>query len=89
MKRNLNNVVKEILTVIPSTEEGFIAELKDRLSSITFSAPELMGMWWDEVYSTLMGNLPEKPTEEWQFQVLSIFSAKTVEDIKRIFGEEE
>lgn len=59
--------------------------MKDNQSSVCFSAPELLSMWWDEVHDTLCNHIPEIPNEEWQFKVLSIFSTKSVEELKEIF----
>jgi len=43
-----------------------------------------MSMWWNEVHETLWCFIPEKPSEEWQFKILSIFSTKSVEELKEI-----
>lgn len=84
MSRNLEDVIEEMIKEIPSSEQRFINQLKDNQTSVNFSAPELLGMWWDEVHGTLCSHIPEIPNEEWQFKVLSIFSTKSVEELKEI-----
>ena len=86
MDRDLMNVIEKIIKEIPLTEENFINELNDRLSSVRYSAPELINMWWNETFKTLLSNLPkpEDIKEEWQFKVVSIFSGKCIDKIKEI-----
>lgn len=85
--RELSNVIEEMLKVIPSTEEDLITSLKDNLESVRFSAPEVMGMRWNQVYyNTICDNIFKDnkiPNKEWQYQVLSIFSTKPIEQIKK------
>jgi len=85
MNRNLVNIIQQMIDEIPITEQDFINSLKDNQNSVSYAAPELMSMWWNEVVDTLWDFIPETPTEEWQFKVLSIFSTKTVDELKRIF----
>jgi hypothetical protein len=80
--RNLCKIVEEMLEEIPTDQENFISSLKDNLSSVSYSAPEAIGFWWNQVYTTLQYYIPDKPIEEWHFKVMSIFSAKTVDDLK-------
>ena len=82
MERDLVNVIENIIAEIPSTEEDFINELNDRLGRVTYSAPELITMWWGETYRTLFSHIPEIPTKEWQFRIMSIFSKLDVDIIK-------
>jgi len=84
MDRNLETVIKNIINEIPNSEESFISQLKDNQSSVHFAAPELMNMWWNEVHSTLCSYIPEKPNQEWQFKVLSIFSTRSVGELKQL-----
>ena len=85
MARNLDEVIVEMLTEIPESEQDLIIELRDNLSSVVYAAPELISMWWQEVYSTLWGHMPEHPTEEWQYKILSIYSTKSMDELRKIF----
>ena len=84
MNRNLVNIIQQMIDEIPITEQDFINSLKDNQNSVSYAAPELMSMWWNEVHETLWYFIPEKPNKEWQFKILSIFSTKTVEELKEI-----
>jgi len=84
MNRNLSNIIQQMIDEIPFDEQDFINNLKDNQSSVSCVAPELISMWWNVVYETLWCFIPEKPNEEWQFKILSIFSTKTVEELKEI-----
>lgn len=85
MGRNLMSVIDEILMNMPDTETKFKYQLKDNKSSVSCAAPELMGFWWNNVYETLLDNIPNKPTEEWQYKILSIFSTKSIKELKMAF----
>ena len=82
MDRKLTDVIDEILEIIPEQETDFINQLKDIHASVSCAPPELFGTWWSETYETLWSNIPPKPTEYWQYKVLSIFSTKSVDEIK-------
>jgi hypothetical protein len=83
--RNLSEVINKILREIPESNQKFINELKNNLSSVSCAAPKLIPMWWNEVYATIQGNIPEKLNKEWHFKILSIFSIKPIEEIKEYF----
>ena len=86
MDRNLHNVIENMIREIPEIEGGgLILSLKSKQESVRFSAPELMYVWWEEVHSCLMYYFGEKPSEEWEYKVLSIFSTRTVEELKEFF----
>ncbi len=82
--RNLVNVINEMVENIPESEIDLIKEL-ERIKSdyIQWTAPESM-VRWEEVSYTLQDYLYNpKPTKEWQFKVLSIWSTKSIEEIKK------
>jgi hypothetical protein len=81
--RNLYKVIEQMLKEIPTDQENFIGSLKDNLNSVSYSAPEAIGFWWGQVYNTLRYYLPNKPIEDWHFKVMSIFSAITVDELKK------
>jgi len=86
MSRSLVNVIQEAINEIPETEIKFIKQLKHNQRNVPFTAPELMYIKWDEIHSILWKYIPEKPTEEWHFKVLSVFSTKSVDELKKILN---
>lgn len=74
--RDLVTVINRMLDEIPATEDDLIAELKDNRSSASCSAPELMSVWWNEVYDTLCNyafNENTYNTNNWTETVRQIF----------------
>ena len=81
--RNLVNVINEMVENIPESEIDLIKEL-ERIKSdqIQWTAPESM-VRWEEVSYALQDYLYNpKPTKEWQFKILSIWSTKSIEEVK-------
>lgn len=83
--RNLVKVIDEMIKVIPEENEEFISELK-RIQSdqIQWTAPESM-VRWEEISYTLQDYAIEEPMEEWQYKILSIWSMKSIDEIKESF----
>jgi hypothetical protein len=86
MSRDLKNVIENMMTEVPENEFDLICSLKSKQESVKFSAPELMDMWWQEVYDCLMYYIGENPKEEWEYKVLSVFSTKSVQELKALLG---
>lgn len=82
--RDLSKVLNDILNVIPKPEEDLIISLCKIRESVRYSAPELIGMWWDEVHSILMSYITENPIQDWQYEVWSIFTTKSVDELKEL-----
>lgn len=74
--RNLRDVLDSIIEVVPSSETHTLAVLRDLQSSVSFSAPELITFWWNEVADALNDNLgfPDSP---WKLQIDEIFSGRS------------
>lgn len=82
--RYLVDVLNEILKIIPEGENK--AALEDNMSSAAFCAPEGMGLWWRESADSLADLFGDGiPKNDWQFQAASIFSGKTIEEIKALY----
>lgn len=82
--RNLVDVINEMVESIPESETDLIEEL-ERIKSdqIQWTAPENM-VRWEEVSYALQDYLYNpQPTKEWEYVVLSIWSTKSVEEIKK------
>ncbi|WP_373845583.1 hypothetical protein [Clostridium sp.] len=57
--------------------------MSDNLDSISYSAPEVMGIWWNEVHRTLVEELFDNDINiEWKLKVLSVFSTKPEEQLR-------
>jgi hypothetical protein len=82
--RVLSEVIDQIVAVIPETEVDFIVRLASNRSSVVICAPEMVPVWWREVHSTILDNVPSVPVEEWHYQVLSIFSTHPIEEMKKM-----
>lgn len=81
--RELINVLNEIINTIPKTETVILHRLDNLKGSVLCTAPELMHEWWYRTHDVLTENVPEKPTEDWQWKILSIFSTRTVDELKK------
>lgn len=82
--RDLSNVIEQIIEEIPKKEKGFIADLKDNLSSLERAAPETISFWWDEVFNTLTDNInmDNKKKWTWEWEVFSIWTCKSISELK-------
>jgi hypothetical protein len=82
--RELSNVIEAMLEKIPE-ENGLYSTLMSNLESTKFAPPEMIKhFWWSEVHSNLMEAI-NIPKEDWEFNVLSIFSTKSVEELREYF----
>lgn len=80
--RDLVYVIDEMLNVIPEKEKDFIRQLKRIQRDTYITAPENM-VRWEEVSYALQDYLYNPvPTKEWQYEILSIWSTRSIEDVK-------
>ena len=68
---------------IPADKKDFIKDLQWNYEDATYKAPEET-LQWDRTQSTLIEHIPN-PSEDWEFEVLSIFTTKSVEDLRIAF----
>ena len=68
---------------IPSEKTEFLKDLKWNFEDASYKPPEDT-LQWERTMRTLMTHIP-KPTEEWKFEVLSIFTTKSIENLKATF----
>lgn len=80
--RNLIDVINQLLSVIPKSEEQIRNELLDIQDSQKFRAPEDM-IGWYQVSEILQNFTFNKTTPSWQLKMCSIFSTQPLEEIKR------
>jgi len=65
---------------IPSEKTDFIKDLQWNYEDASFKAPEET-LQWHRTMQTLQKHMPD-PKEDWEFEVLSIFTTKSVEKLK-------
>ena len=78
--RNCGEVINQMLEKIPTTELDLRSDLDWNREDASWKAPEET-IQWQRTSETLMRHIPH-PTKDWQFEVLSIFSTMTVDEIK-------
>lgn len=81
MRRNCCEVILEMIKEIPEEKTEFIKKLQWNYEDAWYKAPEET-LQWERTMQTLQKFI-EKPVEDWEFKVLSIFTTKNVEDLKK------
>ena len=75
--RCLSNVIDAMLSVIPNEEKDLIADLKDCQDSYHYSAPEVVGLRWNQAASILHDEFGNPPfDQEWKQTVYNIWMVK-------------
>lgn len=82
-RRICTEVIIQMMEHIPENKTEFIKDLQWNYEDASYKAPEETPQWI-RTSQTLQKHIT-KPTEEWEFNVLSIFSTKTVDEIKEFF----
>lgn len=72
-ERNLGKVIEQLIEVVPELKTS----LDKVMSSVRYSPPENMRMWWGETMEVLQAEVP--PTHEKFQEVLGIFNATNKE----------
>lgn len=83
--RNCYKVICEMLSYIPKSETKLISDLNWNKEDSRYKAPEEV-IQWQRTAATLRNHF-EIPKENWQFKILSIFSTKSVEELKTAVEE--
>jgi hypothetical protein len=89
--RNIEDVLKEIIGLIPQTEENkdIIFDLNKVIKDSWFTAPEVMSIRWNQAYNFIMNYLFEnreyikEDRIDLGIRILSIFSGNSEEDIRK------
>lgn len=84
-RRTCTDIITLMLNEVPSSETEFIEALKWNYEDASYKPPEET-IQWGRTMETLMDFIPN-PSEEWEFKVLSIFTTKSIEDLKRMANE--
>ena len=74
-KLHINDVVIQLVALIPETESQLIAKIKDYDKDLWNQAPELINnqIFWSALAHTLQENIPHIDTP-WKEQMLKIFN---------------
>lgn len=72
--RNIFIVIGDLIKAIPHEERYLLAKIDNVLSSIKYTAPELLPERWRQLSEVLEENLPYPPGKEWQKKVFHIFT---------------
>jgi hypothetical protein len=77
-------VIQQMLDIIPyGVDNEFVKDLKWNLEDASYKPPEQNDQW-DRTSATLQKHIPN-PIYGWQFEILSIFTTKSIEELKEIF----
>lgn len=82
-RRNCQGVITQILAKIPADKTELIADLKWNHEDAGYKAPEET-LQWHNTHATLLKHIPI-PIADWEFEVVSIFSMLTVEELRGRF----
>jgi len=85
-RRNCCAVIAKMMVKIPKEKTELIKDLEWNFEDASYKAPEET-LQWQRTQQTLIKHLP-KPTEEWEFEILSIFTTQPIDDIKRAVANE-
>ena len=78
--RNCEEVIGEMLKHVPEAETEFIKDLNWNMEDASYKAPEET-IQWHRTSETLKNHI-NPPTEDWHFEVLSIFTTIPVKTLK-------
>lgn len=81
-RRNCCQVISEMIQNIPVDNAELINDLEWNWDDASYKAPEET-LQWQRTMETLIKHFPE-PTEEWQFEVLSIFTTRSIDELKEM-----
>ena len=81
MRRNCCEVISNMLKLIPRDKIDFITDLQWNYEDASYKPPEEI-IQWKRTQQTLMQHIP-KPIEDWEYQVISIFTTKSVSELKK------
>ena len=83
MKRECAEVIKQMLEIVPKENQPLIDDLMWYYNDASYKAPEDI-IQWERTSDTLKKHMVN-PKEDWEFQVLSIFSTVSFEEIKEYY----
>ena len=79
-RRDCCQVISKMIEKIPADKTELLKDLNWNLDDASYKAPEET-IQWARTQQTLIKHF-ESPTKDWEFEVLSIFTTKSVEELK-------
>lgn len=80
-RRNCVDIIDQIIEKIPSENEELLKSLVWNRTSASYKPLEEI-IQWDDLYNILICYIGIYPSEEWQFEVWSIFTTKNIDELK-------
>lgn len=80
-RRNCCEVIRQMLEKVPIEKTDFIKDLKWNYEDASYKAPEET-LQWERTMNTLQEHIPI-PKEDWEFEMLSIFTTKDISELKQ------
>lgn len=81
-RRNRCAVITQMMVKIPQEKTELLKDLKWNYEDACYKAPEET-LQWERAEQTLTKHLPN-PTEDWEYEILSIFTTKPIKELKHI-----
>ena len=84
MPRDCCKIIEAMIEKIPSDKTNFIKDLEWNLEDASYKAPEET-LQWERTQDTLIKHIGRAPSQDWEFEVISIFTAKSIENLREQF----
>jgi hypothetical protein len=84
-RRNCGEVIEQMIKKIPPDKKEFIEDLHWNYEDASYKAPEET-LQWQRTMETLQDHIPN-PKEDWEYEVLSIFTTRSIDELKKITDE--
>lgn len=81
MERECSAVIRLMMNKIPKSKKKFLEELEWNYNDSCYKPPEET-IQWVRTHDTLRRNIRLPPSEDWEWEVLSIFTNKSVNELK-------
>jgi hypothetical protein len=79
-RRDCCQVISKMIEKIPADKTELLKDLNWNLDDASYKAPE-ENIQWVRTQQTLIKHF-ESPTEDWEFEVLSIFTTQPIEELR-------
>lgn len=86
--RDIVEVINQIIEKVPIDNIEFRKRLQWVMEDSYYKAPELMWISWERLQEAIIEFIPpeKRPKEDWECEILSIFSTIPVNDIKDFYA---
>jgi hypothetical protein len=81
-RRDCCEVIRKMMEHLPEEKKEFKADLEWNLEDASFKAPEET-LQWNRTMQTLEKHIP-KPSEDWEYEMLSIFTTRSINELKEM-----